>query len=88
MEGGRHTAGLQGVHNTLHVGQHHSLVTLHNDWSECYWPEIIQYSGRWLGSSSERGAMVVVLKQEGMVLWLRERLKVEVRTSASISHML
>ena len=27
--------------------------------------------------------MVVVLKQAGMVLWLRERLKMDVRTSAS-----
>ena len=33
--------------------------------------------------------MVVVLKQEGMVLWMRERLKMEVRTSASLlAHVL
>lgn len=32
-----------------------------------------------------RGTMLVVLKQEVMVLWLRDRLKMDVRTSANLS---
>ncbi len=27
------------------MGQHHSLKALHDDWSECYWPVIIQAGG-------------------------------------------
>ena len=27
------------------MGQHHSLKTLHDDWSECYWSVIIQVGG-------------------------------------------
>ncbi len=24
------------------MGQHHSLKTLHDDWSDCYWPVVVQ----------------------------------------------
>ena len=39
-----------------------------------------QVGGLFLG----RGMMVAILKQEGTVLWLRERLKMDVRTSVSL----
>ena len=29
----------------LYVSQHRSLKILHNGWSECYWPVIIQAGG-------------------------------------------
>ena len=40
---------LQGVKSicyaVLNVGQHHPLETLHDDWSECHWPVVIQAGG-------------------------------------------
>ena len=57
--------GVQGVrYAALNVGQHHSLKTLHDDWSEFYWYIIRQVGGLFLG----RGTMVVVFKQKGTVL--------------------
>ena len=38
--------GVQGVrYAALNVGQHHSLKTLHDDWSEFYWSIIVQAGG-------------------------------------------
>ena len=35
--------GVDGVRDAVvNVGQYHSLEALHDDWSECYWPEVIQ----------------------------------------------
>ena len=39
----------------LNVGQHHSLKTLHDDWSECYWSVIIQAGGWALLGKGEDG---------------------------------
>ena len=64
------------LHAALNVGQHHSLKTLDDDWSQCYWSIIIQ-AGRW-----------ALLGGGGRWLWSwsrRERLKIEARTSASLS---
>ena len=40
--------GLGVQYAALNVGQHHSLKTLHDDWSECYWS--FRQVGRWFWS--------------------------------------